>query len=262
MTAPPRADAYVISYPKSGRTWLRVLLGKALSLHHRFGAEHLLDTPGLTAAAGMLRTDFHHDGTELRHDLDYLSLTYGKRIYCDKAVVFLARDARDVLVSGYFEATRRSFLFDGRPVEFDGSLSEFIRSPVFGVRKLAVFYDIWARNQTTPRRFLLIHYEQLHAQPENVLCAVLKFLGAQAVSQQHIAEAVAYAQFENLRALERANVFSDPRLQPGDPADPESYKVRRGRVAGYLDYLPEADIAYIDREFALRGSPLMDGWPV
>jgi hypothetical protein len=262
MTAPPRADAYVISYPKSGRTWLRLLLAKALSVHYGLAETDLLDTSTLTEAAGLLRTDFVHDETELRADRDYTSLSEDKQVYSDKAVIFLARDPRDVLVSAYFEATRRSFLFDGTPVEFDGSLSEFVRSPVFGVRKLAAFYDIWARSQGTPRRFLLIRYEHLCAQPREVLCEVLRFVGAGAVGQEHVAEAVAYASFANLRSLERANVFHDPRLQPGDPSDPESYKVRRGRVGGYVDYLSQADIAYIDREVALRASPLMRAGPV
>jgi hypothetical protein len=255
LTVPPSADAYVISYPKSGRTWLRVLLGKALCLRYGLGAELLLETPLLTEAAGVLRTDFHHDGSEIRDDLDYISLPEDKRVYCDKSVIFLARDPRDVLVSSYFEATRRSFLFDGEPVQFDGSISEFVRSPTFGVKKLAVFYDIWARNQAVPKKFLLIRYEQLHAAPKSLLREVLRVLGAEAVQQEQIAEAVAYARFDNLRRLERANAFNDPRLQPGDPGEPESYKVRRGLVGGYGDYLSPADIAYIERELALRGSP-------
>jgi hypothetical protein len=255
MTAPPRAAAYVISYPKSGRTWLRVLLGKALCLHYGLGPELLLDTPTLTDAAGVLRTDFHHDASELRDDLDYMTLPEDKRVYRGKDVVFLARDPRDVLVSSYFEATRRSFLFDGKPVGFDGSLADFVRSPVFGARKVAAFYDIWARNQRVPKNFLLIRYEQLHAEPQELLGEVLRFLGAGAVEQEHIAQAVSYAGFDNMRRLERANAFHDPRLRPGDPREPESYKVRRGIAGGYVDYLAQEDIAYIDRELALRSSP-------
>jgi hypothetical protein len=256
VTTSPQADAYVISYPKSGRTWLRILLAKALSLHYQINTKQLLDTAAVTAAAGVLRTDFHHDGSELREDLDYTSLPQDKDAYRTKRVVFLVRDPRDVLVSAYFEAMKRSFLFDGRVV-FHGSLSEFVHSPAFGVRKLAAFYDIWARNQTVPTKFLLIRYEQLCAQPREVLREVLRFVSAEAVDQAHIAEAVTYASFANMRRLERANVFCDPRLQPGRPSDPESYKVRRGRVGGYVDYLSGADLAYIDREVAARGSPLL-----
>src|SRR6266513_1927861 len=100
--AAPTADAYVVSYPKSGRTWLRVLIGKALCLHRGLDTDGLLDTPGLTAAAGVSRTELHHDGSEIRDDLDYRSLPQDKRVYRGKKVVLLARDPRDLLVSSYF----------------------------------------------------------------------------------------------------------------------------------------------------------------
>ena len=262
VTASPRLDVVVISYPKSGRTWLRVLLGKALCLHYGLGTESLLDTPALTAAAGISRTDFSHDGTDPHDGLDYASLSEDKGAYRDKKVIFLARDVRDILVSSYFEATRRSFLFDanGRSL-FGGTLSEFVRSPVFGARKVAAFYDIWARRQTVPKDFLLISYEQLHAAPGELMLKALRFIGAAEIAQNHIAEAASFANFENMRRLEQSNLFDDPRLQSGDPSDPESYKVRRGVVGGYVDYLVREDIAHIERELGLRGFPFTQRTP-
>ena len=37
------ADTYVLSYPKSGRTWMRALLGKALVDHYRLPSGRLLE---------------------------------------------------------------------------------------------------------------------------------------------------------------------------------------------------------------------------
>jgi hypothetical protein len=34
------------------------------------------------------------------------------------------------------------------------------------------------------------------------------------------------------------------KLKATDPTDPDSYKVRRGKVGGFTDYLTEADQAY------------------
>ncbi len=257
-SAPPNADAYVISYPKSGRTWLRVLVGKALCLQYGLDRRYLLDTLDLTGAAGVLRTELHHDHSELRDDLDYEALPEDKHAYRGRKVIFLARDPRDVLVSSYFEATRRAFLFDGKPIAFRGSVADFVRSPVLGARKVAAFYDIWARNRAVPSDFLLVRYERLRTAPADVLRQVLRFIGAEA-DHEHVAEAVAYGGFGHMRGLERANAFEDPRLQPGDLRDPQSYKVRRGLVGGYVDYLSRKDIAYIDRELALRGFPFARG---
>src|SRR5207302_9522278 len=110
--------------------------------------------------AGAVRTDFDHDGSSLREPVDYASLSEDKRAYRDKKVIFLARDVRDVLVSSYYEATKRSLVFERDPCQFDGTLGEFVRSPVVGARKVAAFYEIWSRSRGVPKEFLLIRYEQ------------------------------------------------------------------------------------------------------
>jgi len=258
-SAPPAPRAYVISYPKSGRTWLSLMLGRALSAHYCVRARSPLDTLALTGAAGLLPTKFEHDGTDLRAALHYASLPADKRAYRDKKVIFLTRDTRDILVSSFFETTRRRLVFENRPPPFDGTMSDFVRSPVLGARKVASFYEIWARSRHEPRDFLLVSYEQLHAAPGELLTDVLRFIGAYDVNPGLVAEAVAYGSFENMRSLERADALGDPRLRPGDPADPDSYKVRRGVADGYVDYLSGSDLAYIDQELALRGYPFASG---
>jgi hypothetical protein len=42
-------------------------------------------------------------------------------------------------------------------------------------------------------------------------------------------------------------------LRTSSAADPESFKVRRGKVGGFRDYLAPDDIAYIDACEAARG---------
>lgn len=250
VSAAPEADVYVVSYPKSGRTWLRVLIGKALCLHCGWSDDLLLDTPALTSAAGALGTHFTHDGADLREWAGQDSLSADSRVYRDRRVVFLVRDPRDVLVSSYFETTRRSFVFEDSPVSFDGSLSEFVRSPLFGARRLAAFHHAWTRGRAAPRRFLLLRYERLRAAPTSQLRRILRFIGAEAVTRDAIAGAVEFATIENMRRLERADAFGDPCLRPGDRSDPQSYKARRGVVRGYVDYLSPADIEYVDRVLA------------
>jgi hypothetical protein len=231
------------------------MLGKALCLASEVTAQSLLDTPVVTSAAGAICTDFDHDGSGLREPLDYASLPEDKRAYRDKKVIFLARDVRDVLVSSYYETVKRSCVFEQEPCWFRGTLADFVRSPMFGARKVAAFYEIWARNRTVPEDFLLIHYEQLHREPHEVLSKVLPFIGADHVEPSHRAAAIAYAGFENMRELERANAFDDPRLRPGNVADPDSYKVRRGVVGGYSQHLSPEDLAYIEQELRRRGFP-------
>ena len=54
----PAADVYILSYPKTGRTWLRALVGKALVDNYGLPPQRLLETGALTEMAGLPRADF------------------------------------------------------------------------------------------------------------------------------------------------------------------------------------------------------------
>jgi hypothetical protein len=61
--------------------------------------------------------------------------------------------------------------------------------------------------------------------------------------------------------METAGAFASKILQPTDVADPESFKVRRGKVGGFTDYLLGDDLscatealAKLDSRFGYSGS--------
>ena len=69
-------------------------------------------------------------------------------------------------------------------------------------------------------------------------------------------EALEFSRFENMQKLEAAGAFDSNILHPGDVRDPESFKVRRGKVGGYREYLSaedqqfaEATLTELDRRF-------------
>jgi hypothetical protein len=47
-----------------------------------------------------------------------------------------------------------------------------------------------------------------------------------------------------MQKLEAAGAFDSNILHPGDVRDPESFKVRRGKVGGYREYLSFEDQKY------------------
>ncbi|RMI26247.1 MAG: sulfotransferase domain-containing protein, partial [Calditrichaeota bacterium] len=212
---------YLISYPKTGRTWLRALIGKALCERYGLSEEQLLDTEALTATAGLPRAVFTHDGSAMKEQKSYRELSPDKRFYRDKKVVLLGRDVRDTLVSAYFQATRRIHVFEG-------TMSEFIRDERFGAIKMLTFYRYWYENREVPAAFLLLRYEELHRDTAGWLKKVLHFMGAGHIPEAIIDRAVEFCQFENMRRAEMENRFGSARLSPRDVQDPESFKVRRG----------------------------------
>jgi hypothetical protein len=215
------------------------LIGKSLSLTYNLPEKRILNTEYMSMAAHLPHTVVTHDGAEMLARKNYRELNADKSQYKNKKVVLLSRDVRDTLVSAYFQATKRIKVFEG-------TISEFIRSEQYGALKILTFYKQWYEAQKTPKDFLFLRYEDLHTTPQTALRGVLSFLGIQNPSPEVIRSAIEYASFDNLKKAEAENRFSSSILASTDGNDPQSAKVREGKVGKYAKYLNEEDIQYID----------------
>jgi hypothetical protein len=245
----PQVKVYIISYPKSGRTWLRVLLGKIICEKYNLDEKDILNTIRLTLKAGITTINWIHDGSGLGEGPHFVRFSTDKSIFKDKKVIFLYRDPKDVIVSSYFHATKRIKEF----TDYNGTLSDFIRSRGYGIEKLLNFYNIWYKNQNVPEDFLLVKYEDLHTNPHQSLNKVLDFIGIQNVEDELIDNAIKYASFKNMKKMEANNQFESEIVKPKIEGDDESYKVRKGKVGGYVDYLSQEDIEYMDKVISKIG---------
>ncbi len=236
-------DAFVISFPKCGRTWLRLMLGHYLL---DGGPGDPLDVKGITIKRPDLPTiHFSHD--DYPHWKPVQDLHPDKSIYEDKTIALLVRDPRDVVVSYYFQYVLRGDRERANDASFAGTLSDFIRHDIGGIRSVIGFYNIWAMNRGLPRRFAMIRYEDLHSDPERELRSFVEFLGLPDLGPARITSAVQVGAFENMRALERAGTLPGERLAPAGSDDSEGFKTRRGVVGGYADYMTPDDVRYVDR---------------
>ena len=66
------------------------------------------------------------------------------------------------------------------------------------------------------------------------------------LSQDEIRAAVEWGSFDNLQKLETSGTFSQGGMKLVDANDPNTYKVRRGKVGGYRDYFSDEEAAKID----------------
>lgn len=250
-----RTGTFVVSYPKTGRTWLRVMLGKAMVDAYGHSEQRIPDTYRITAHAPHGPVRFSHGGPlYLFDDRPHHQVEFDAALYRRKRVIHLIRDIRDTLVSFYFQQAKRE-------QRFTGELSAFLRDPCFGAPKLVHYYTMWFRNRGVPAQFLLVRYEELRRRTEEVMVEVLRFLGMAGEVDSlpaAAARAVEYGSFENMRKMEQAQQFDRKMMKPGNPSDAESFKVRRGKVGGYLDYLSPEDLAYMDQVIAELGDPACD----
>jgi hypothetical protein len=249
-----RCDVFLISYPKCGRTWLRYMIGEYLRRHYAFGRRRVMRaTKASIERPGMPRILVTHDD-EPQVKLPEHVLT-DKRPYRGTKVIFLVRDPRDVLVSYYHHRTKRT-AGDHR---FVGSLEEFLAPATGHVEALIAFYNAWAAQRHHPEGFLLVRYEDLLSRPRAELRRVLTFCGVTDVDPASLRKAVRAGAFDRMQALERRGELPGRSLRPGDPSDPDSFKVRRGGIGGHRTALDGATRA--DLDIRLRAlDPLYSGY--
>ena len=97
-----KGEVSVISYPKCGRTWLRLLIGKYICESFNYPERFALRVHLITKYAGLNPTLFIHDKSA-NPDLKFNKLSKNKKKYKKKNVIFLARGIKDPLVSHYFQ---------------------------------------------------------------------------------------------------------------------------------------------------------------
>lgn len=238
-----RWDAFILSYPKCGRTWLRAMIGKALAHHFDVTEDQIggIEFGDRLPLEGLPRIRVAHEGNP--HLVHPMLQQRGRNEFRSFPVVLLVRDPRDVIVSNYFQATRRDHYFSG-------TMSEFLRSGRYGMDTYLKYLRIWETKRHVPRTLVLIRYEDLIAEPSEQLKQVLAFIGCGDVDSDTIKRAVEECRFEKMHKQESAGESDSGRLKPGDLHDPESYKIRRGIVGGYREYLTEDDVAYIEARMA------------
>ena len=93
---------------------------------------------------------------------------------------------------------------------------------------------------------MMIRYEDITRDPVRELGRMLGFLGIDWLAEETIGEAADFASFDNLRRIEAADALAIGSLQTRDRENDDAYKIRRGKVGGYVDYLDEREIAYLD----------------
>jgi hypothetical protein len=235
------ANVFVISYPKSGRTWLRMLLARLIALEYQLDAGDFTDLEEITHDyPGGVRIKVEHDDKPHRKRPEELEKCKSRLIFGGKRVVYLFRDPRDVLVSNFFQATRRDRYFSG-------DISEFIRHERFGLPTILTYMNTWYSNRDVPAGFFLLSYEQLHRDTFSEIRRLLDFLELDRIDDSRIEDAIAYTSFENMQEMERRSGAASSRLRPSDIEDRESFKVRKGKIGGYVDYLNAIDIEYVDK---------------
>ena len=251
-----RANFLIIGHPKSGNTWLKVMISRLYQLRYKLPESKLINTdefarkipeiPRLAATnayysyegeVGKLLASGAPDNP-LRH----------------KPVLFLARNPIDIAVSWYHQFTKRQsrakqelinhFIehpIDRRTVQ----MWEFVRHSDIGLPSLIEYQNTWARNVQDLEQGMLVKYEELRAEPVPTLHRITQLMGED-FSEEEIKAAVDWGSFDNLQKLETSGTFSQGGMKLVNAKDPSTFKVRRGKVGGYRDDFDALQVAELE----------------
>jgi hypothetical protein len=245
-----QADVAVVSFGKSGRTWLRVMISRYYQLMYSIPEQLLLGF-----------TNYHRRNPEIpkiffTHDnyiKDYTGEFDSKASFYPKKVVLLVRNPKDIAVSQYFQWQHRMRPAKKRLNNYpahgtDVPAFDFVMDENVGLHGIIDYLNLWAREADSVQDLLVVRYEDMRKDPNEALKRVMEFINGKPSDDGLIASAVEYSSVENMRKLEEKNVFwlAGGRMKPGKKGDPNTYKVRRAKVGGYKDYFNADEAAQID----------------
>lgn len=173
-----RTDVYLISYPRSGRTWLRTMLGTALCNHFSLN----ISSPELIAELWQK----HSDIPVIRLSHSEIRLPNPKKFH-QKKVILLVRNPLDIGVSRYH--------YKQRP----GAMTDHASHTV---REVVNCYNTWATYMVkNSSNCLLIKYEDLLHTPEDCLRRIFDFMELSEMGEPTLSKTIDACSFKNLKQL-------------------------------------------------------------
>lgn len=250
------ADIVVVSYTKSGRTWLRALLSNLYSRLYALPSDRLIDGDNLHSLhASVPRIFFCSDTKFPFEDLGPPKVTLGRH----QRALFVIRDPRDVAVSFFHHVQHRASEAELKrkkiPLKLRQSeIDDFVLSPLAGVPRVIRYLNRWAREREELARWMAVRYEDLKADTVRQLADIADFAGTPA-DESLYADVVGFCSFDNLADKERSGFFQSGRFGLTNATDVNSAKVRRGEIGSYRSELSAATVTAVDAMVATELDP-------
>lgn len=249
---------YLISFPKSGRTWIKSFLANYYSYHYKI--------PLFTDFAPMWRygkrknvprvimTHAEHRGCTEDEMFQYMDSIR------DKKIILVIRSPDKVAFSYYHRLVKR--MHD--PEVENMELSDFIRSKSLGLPQIVSFINAWYSYKGNFNNFLLLRYEDCVDDPESQFIRLLDFLSCP-VDEQDLKTALSRS-VDTTRKIEEGGDLSEQSLireisqgaqyfesSMGDTDDIKRYS---GNDGAFNNHFSKSDLSFMNAEVAKLDSKL------
>ena len=188
-------DRYVVSYPKSGNTWVRFLVANLLYAESPTTFQNVdLRIPEVYNYSDRELRAFPRPRTVKTHEP--FDFRYPK-------VIYIVRDPRDVAVSKYHWIRKWRGIPDGYPIEdfvarwMAAEFDQLLRAGSWADNVLS-----WLALRSGSSDFLLVRYEDLLQSTRDELGRMATFLGIEP-RRETLARAIEMSSADRMRALEK-----------------------------------------------------------
>ena len=225
----------IVSFPKSGRTWLRYAAGLA-------GIEPEFTHAGHTSSVYDIGTPFKGIPKDM----------------AGEPVLFLHRNPLDTAVSYFMQIIHKDCIPGHKTwiwMENNGAalppvnIDAFVLHRKYGLPLIMAYNRAWLHHLKTVPGSVVLTYEQFKSDPVPTFTRFFEALGH---SDVDVKETIRQTTFEKMRALQSSGEGDVWRVRQRK-TDEESAKVRKGKVRGYVDYLQPHTIRVCKRLAAKRG---------
>ena len=226
-------DVFLTSYPRSGNTWTRFLVG---NLVHQDEAVTFLNVERLVPDM------YKHSDRTLRH-LPRPRIMKSHECFDPryKRIIYVVRDPRDVAVSNYHWEMKQRSMGDSYPIE------KFVPRYIDGVYwgRLGNWSDhvtSWLSTRQGKEGFLLLRYEDMLADPAREMGKVAVLLGIDPAPER-LARAADLSSADRMRKLEKTQ--GDKWVQTRYTRQDKQF-VRKAASGGWQQILPSESVQMIE----------------
>lgn len=198
--SPSEGDIFLVSYPRSGSTWLRVMLAELI---YGGSGESLNDVNYFIPVIDLkpfknrvIKSDLHVIKTE-----DIFKVT--SKYYKNKKIIYLVRDPRDVVLSWFRFQKAKGYKHD-----FEQFFVDWLMGRIWPTSWM-LHVNSWTGVGIEKYKIdpMIIKYEDLLQNPEIELENLSNFIGLN-ISQDDLIRAINNASVENMKKKEIRGLWS------------------------------------------------------